>query len=96
MDIQGQIKDAKKKLEEARFELEKAENNYDLEKAAVLRHGTIPELQTKLESLNNSNENKILRDKERLHTMAQKAKRCEMKGAMDNIMKEIKSITNKK
>ena len=61
--IQEQIKAVKKKLEDARFELEKAENNYDLEKAAVLRHGTIPELQTKLETLNNSNENKILSDR---------------------------------
>ena len=61
--IQEQIKDAKKELEDARFELEKAENNYDLEKAEVLRHGTIPELQTKLETLNNSNENKILSDR---------------------------------
>ena len=39
--IQSDIKKTKKELEDARFNLEVAENNYDLEKAAVLRHGTI-------------------------------------------------------
>ena len=61
--IQEKIKKIKKELEDARFKLEVAENNYDLEKAAILKHGTIPELQTKLESLNNSNLNKILSDR---------------------------------
>ena len=40
-----------------------AENNYDLEKAAVLRHGTIPELEKKLDNLKQSNDNKILSDR---------------------------------
>lgn len=39
--------------------------------------------------------NEILKDKEKLNAMAQKAKRPEMKGAMDNIMKEINEITKK-
>lgn len=39
--------------------------------------------------------NEILNDKEKLITMAQKAKRPEMKGAMENIMKEINEITKK-
>ena len=61
--VQVDIKKTKKKLEEARFKLEMAENNYDLEKAAVLRHGTIPELEKKLDNLKNSNNNKILSDR---------------------------------
>ena len=61
--IQSNIKKTKKELEDARFNLEVAENNYDLEKAAVLRHGTIPELEKKLDNLKHSNENKILSDR---------------------------------
>ena len=61
--IQTDIKKTKKELEDARFNLEMAENNYDLEKAAVLRHGTIPELEKKLDNLRHSNENKILSDR---------------------------------
>ena len=61
--VQVDIKKTKKELEEARFKLEMAENNYDLEKAAVLRHGTIPELEKKLDNLKNSNNNKILSDR---------------------------------
>ena len=61
--IQSDIKKTKKELEDARFNLEVAENNYDLEKAAVVRHGTIPELEKKLDNLKHSNENKILSDR---------------------------------
>ncbi len=61
--VQVDIKKTKKELEEARFKLEMAENNYDLEKAAVLRHGTIPELEKKLDNLKKSNNNKILSDR---------------------------------
>ena len=61
--IQSDIKKTKKELEDARFNLEVAESNYDLEKAAVLRHGTIPELEKKLDNLKHSNENKILSDR---------------------------------
>ena len=61
--IQSDIKKTKKELEDARFNLEIAENNYDLEKAAVLRHGTIPEIEKKLDNLKHSNENKILSDR---------------------------------
>ena len=57
------IKKTKKELEDARFKLEMAENNYDLESAAVLRHGTIPELEKKLDNLKHSNESKILSDR---------------------------------
>ena len=61
--IQKEIKETKEKLEEARFKLEMAENNYDLESSAVLRHGTIPELEKKLDNLKNSTENKVLSDR---------------------------------
>ena len=62
-DIQKDIKKTKKELEDARFKLDMAENNYDLESAARLRHGTIPELEKKLDNLKQSNENKILSDR---------------------------------
>ena len=39
-----------------------AENSYDLEKAARLRHGTLPELNKELEELNKINANNILSD----------------------------------
>lgn len=61
--IQSDIKKTKKELEDARFKLEMAENNYDLESAAVLRHGTIPELEKKLDNLKQANESKILSDR---------------------------------
>ncbi len=61
--IQADIKKTKKELEDARFKLEMAENNYDLESAAVLRHGTIPELEKKLDNLKQSNDSKILSDR---------------------------------
>ncbi len=61
--IQFEIKKTKEDLQQARFKLEMAESNYDLESAAVLRHGTIPELEKKLDNLKQSNENKILSDR---------------------------------
>ena len=42
------------------FELEKAEDNYDYEKAAVLKHGTIPKLQEELATLKFNNTNTLL------------------------------------
>ena len=62
-NVQADIKKTKKDLEDARFKLEMAENNYDLESAARLRHGVIPELEKKLDNLKNSSENKILSDR---------------------------------
>lgn len=38
-------------IDKAKHELEDAENNYDLERAAVLRHGTIPQLEHELKEL---------------------------------------------
>ena len=40
---------------QARRQLEDAENDYDLEKAAVLRHGTIPQLEKELKELEEKN-----------------------------------------
>ncbi|GAB2021222.1 ATP-dependent chaperone ClpB [Pseudolactococcus yaeyamensis] len=43
-------------LEQARFDLENAENEYNLEQAAVLRHGTIPKLEKEVTDLENAQE----------------------------------------
>ena len=56
------IKKKKEELEQAKFKLEQAENNFDLEAAAKLRHGKIPELEKELEELNRQNKSEILSD----------------------------------
>ncbi len=61
-NLNKNIKKKKKEIEEAKFKLEQAENKYDLEQAAILRHGTIPKLEKELEELNNTEKNKILSD----------------------------------
>ncbi|WP_423252849.1 ATP-dependent chaperone ClpB [Melissococcus plutonius] len=43
-------------IEKAKHALEEAENNYDLEQAAVLRHGTIPQLDKELKILEEKNQ----------------------------------------
>ena len=60
--IIDEIKLKKQEIEKAKFELEQAENDYDLERAARLRHGDIPALEKELTSLNNLDKNKILSD----------------------------------
>jgi len=60
--INDRIKSKKKELEQARFQLSQAENRYDLEEAAKLRHGEIPKLEKELQELQTQNENKILSD----------------------------------
>jgi len=60
--INDQIKAKKKELEKAKFTLEQAENNYDLETAARYRHGEIPRLEKELAELNIKSENRILSD----------------------------------
>jgi len=50
------ISEKRAELEKARHELEYAENNYDLEKAAILRHGRIPELEKTLKELEEKSE----------------------------------------
>ena len=61
-EINKNIKDKKSEIDKKRFELEQAENNYDLETAARLRHGTIPKLEKELENLKKENNNKLLSD----------------------------------
>ncbi len=54
LHVQGK----KEELERKRRELEEAENNYDLNKAAELRHGSIPALEKELKQLENSTSSK--------------------------------------
>ncbi len=61
-DINTKISKKKEEIEKANYELEVAENNYDLESAARLRHGTIPKLERELEELNKMNKSDILSD----------------------------------
>lgn len=60
--INEKINHKKTEIEEANFKLEQAENNYDLETAAKLRHGVIPKLERELESLRANDSSKILSD----------------------------------
>ena len=52
----------KEELEQAKFALAQAENNYDLEKSAMLRHGKIPALEQELKKLQEENKSNILSD----------------------------------
>ena len=61
-DINNKIASKKHEIEEAKFKLEQAENNYDLENAARLRHGLIPSLTKELENLKNKDKSQILSD----------------------------------
>ncbi len=56
------ISKKKEELDRAQFELERAENNYDLETSAKLRHGVIPALQKELDTLQKENVSDILSD----------------------------------
>ncbi len=58
--INDDIKKKKAEIEKANFDLEQAENRYDLETAARLKHGVIPSLEKELEELNNKEKNKLL------------------------------------
>ena len=52
----------KSELEKAKYDLEHAENIYDLETAAKLRHGIIPNLEKELDNLQKENQSKIVSD----------------------------------
>lgn len=45
------VSNKRSEIDKAKHELEDAETNYDLERAAVLRHGTIPQLEKELAEL---------------------------------------------
>ena len=49
------VSNKRAEIDQAKHELEDAENNYDLERAAVLRHGTIPNLEKELAELEEKN-----------------------------------------
>ncbi|MBE6359368.1 MAG: ATP-dependent chaperone ClpB [Lentisphaerae bacterium] len=61
-----QLRDCREALDLARSQLEKAERSYDLERAAELRHGTIPKLEKQLadaeEKINTSNASRMLKE----------------------------------
>ncbi len=60
--LKDKINQKKSELEKARFDLQNAENNYDLETSARLRHGTIPKLEKELEELRKEEKGGILSD----------------------------------
>ena len=61
-NINTLISKKKEEINTANFNLETAENNYDLETAAKLRHGTIPKLEKELSNLLERNKSEILSD----------------------------------
>ena len=60
--INNLISKKKEEIEKANYKLEIAENNYDLETAARLRHGEIPKLENELKELMKQNKSDILSD----------------------------------
>ncbi|MBM7702593.1 ATP-dependent chaperone ClpB [Metabacillus iocasae] len=61
------VQEMRERLEKARRDLEEAENQYDLNKAAELRHGRIPSLEKELKALEQlteekSTENRLIRE----------------------------------
>ena len=60
------FKEKREQLEKSRRELEQAENEYDLNKAAELRHGKIPAIEKELKQMeaevNEEQENRLLRE----------------------------------
>ena len=61
-DINTKVGKKKEEIEKANLELERAENKYDLETAARLRHGTLPKLEKELEELKKRDKSAILSD----------------------------------
>jgi len=55
------VSNKRAEIDQAKHELEDAENNYDLERAAVLRHGTIPNLEKELAELEEKNKKNDIR-----------------------------------
>jgi ATP-dependent Clp protease ATP-binding subunit ClpB len=63
----GSLQQIRQKIEQAKYELEKAQRSYDLTTAAQLQHGTIPQLEKQLadaeKSLKaNNNKNRLLKE----------------------------------
>lgn len=60
--INNLINKKKEEIDNCKHKLEKAENEYDLETAAKLRHGILPQLEKELAELNSKNKSEILSD----------------------------------
>ena len=60
--INNLISKKKEEIEKANYQLDVAENNYDLEAAARLRHGVLPKLESDLSELLKQNKSDILSD----------------------------------
>lgn len=64
----SEVKGTKQQIEEVKRQMEEAERNYDLEKLAQLKYGTLPELEKKLEAEKakaenaDSGENRLLKE----------------------------------
>ena len=56
------INDKKAKLENLKFKLEKAENEYDLNEAAKIKHGEIPKVESELSQLKLTMQGNVLSD----------------------------------
>ena len=61
-EINNLISKKKEEIDSCNHKLEIAENNYDLETAAKLRHGVLPQLEKELEELKLKNKSDILSD----------------------------------
>ena len=61
-DINDKVSKKKEEIESAKFKLEQAENNYDLETSARLKHGVIPKLEAELDELRKNDRSDILSD----------------------------------
>ena len=61
-EINNLINKKKEEIDNCKHKLETAENKYDLETAAKLRHGVLPQLEKELNELNNKNKSDILSD----------------------------------
>ena len=61
-NINNLINKKKEEIEKATLDLEHAEDEYELERAAILRHGTLPKLNKELENLREKSKNTILSD----------------------------------
>lgn len=61
-----EVKACKQKIEEVKHQIEEAERDYDLEKLAALKYGTLPELEKELEKsrqvADKAEENRLLRE----------------------------------
>lgn len=58
----GKVNELKTKIEQAKFELEKAQREGNLSKAGEITYGKLPELQKELLSLENSTSNSMVRE----------------------------------